>query len=144
MIHDTIVRIQHFGEFEILFQYVNEEPALVIRASRFLSLRRRAWVITQESAWKYVDVETGDHCEYMVSATHKMGEMLGLGVDLMTRFKIADAIVSSLEELINMKPYKRPKEAVSAEVTGKVTVGGKSFSIDAVIDETVNPIKASG
>ncbi len=137
---ETIVRLQSFGEFDILFQYVNEEPALVVRAKRFLNARRRAWVITLDSAWKYVDTGTGDHSDYMVEATHKMGEMLGLGISMMTRFRLAEGIVSCLEELINMKPYKRPDSHYGAEVQGVMYVGNQKISVEGLLENTINPI----
>ena len=140
MTHETIVRLQSFGEFDILFQYVNEEPALVVRTKRFLHARKRAWVVTLDSAWKYVDTENGDHSDYMVEATHKIGEMLGLGTSLGTRFSIAEGIVSCLEELINMKPYKRPDDAYGAEVQGTMMVGNQKISIEGLMENTVNPI----
>lgn len=137
----TILGLKSYGEFDILYQYVNEEPALVIRASRFLKQRRRAWVITQESAWKYVDTETGEHSQYMHKATSVIATMLGLGTDINTRFRIAEAILSNLEELINMRPYKRPDEAIAAEVQGTMRIGSESYSIEAEIDKKINAIE---
>ena len=139
-IHPTIVKSRSFGEFEILFQYVNEEPALVVRSSRFLHTRRRAWVILQDVAWKYVDPEDVTHSEYMVRATHRMGEMLGLGTDLQTRFRLAEGIVECLEDLINMKPLKKQYDDIYADVTGKVHVGGETFNIEAEIENQLNEV----
>lgn len=138
--HETIQSIRRYGDFEILFQYINEQPAMLLRAHRFLNARRRAWAITLDSAWKYVDTETGDHSEYTVMASGAIANMLGLGNDIRTRFRIAEAIVDNLEELINMKPYRRPDNAVAADIVGKMTVGGKTFEIEAQADQPINPI----
>lgn len=139
-IHPTIVKSRGFGEFEILFQYVNEEPALVVRASRFLHTRRRAWVILQDVAWKYVDPEDATHSEYMVRATHLMGEMLGLGTDLQTRFRLAEGIVECLEDLINMRPLKKQDIDIYADITGKVHVGDQTFAIETELENKLNEV----
>ena len=125
-IHPTIVKRVPHGEFEILFQYVDEEPALVIRANRFLATRRRSWVVTLDSAWKYVDdvhSPHSGHSEYMVHASAKIQEMLSLGTDLNGRYRIAEAIMESLEDLINMKPFNESVKESAGDVTGKLIVG---------------------
>ena len=140
-VHPTIVKKRKFGDFEILFQYVDEEPALLIRAHRFLSVRKRAWVITLESAWKYVDdVESphSGHSQYMVHASAKIEEMLGLGDNVSTRFRIAEAIMDCIEDLLAMKPMKVERER-SAEIGGTVTIGNDVFEVDMEANpETLN------
>ncbi len=140
-VHPTIVRKREFGDFDILFQYVNEEPALVIRAHRFLAVRKRAYVITLESAWKYVDdVESpaSGHSKYMVHASAQIEAMLGLGDDIATRFRIAEAIMDCLEDLVAMKPMKI-EEDHSAMVTGTMRVGDQEFAINVPVDpQTLN------
>jgi hypothetical protein len=136
-IHPTIVKSRQFGEFEILFQYVNEEPALVVRAHRFLVVRKRAWVITLESAWKYVDdvAHPGSgHSEYMVYASAKIAEMLGLGDDVMTRFRIAEGIQDCLEDLLNMKPMKVERPKADGEISGSLDMGGDKVDIHEEFD----------
>jgi len=135
-VHPTIVKKRQFGDFDILFQYVNEEPALVIRAHRFLAVRKRAYVITLESAWKYVDdVESphSGHSRYMVYASSQIEKMLGLGDDIATRFRIAEAIMDCLEDLVAMKPMKI-EEHHSARVTGIMRVGDQEFEVDVAAD----------
>lgn len=135
-VHPTIVKTRKFGDFDILFQYVNEEPALVVRAHRFLAVRRRAYVITMDSAWKYVDdVESphSGHSKYMVHASAKIEEMLGLGDDIGTRFRIAEAIMDCLEDLLNMKPMKVEVDQ-SSRVTGVMRVGDQEIEVDVATD----------
>lgn len=140
-IHPSIVSSRKFGDFDILFQYVNEEPAMVIRAHRFLHSRLRAWVVMQEAAWKYVDnVENpaSGHSAYMVHASAKISEMLGLSTDLQTRFRIAEAIQDCLEELINMKPMKIDQPS-GGQVEGVMTVGDERITVSAELEgDTVN------
>lgn len=137
-IHPTIVETRTFGNVLINLQYVDEEPALVVRSKRFLNQRRSAWVIMMDVAWKYVSTETGDHTPYMVDASRKIAEQLGLGNDVKTRFGIAEAIHSCLEDLINMKPYQHPEDAVAADVEGVMRVGDLVIPVSAQIDQPVN------
>lgn len=135
-VHPTIVKKRQFGDFDILFQYVNEEPALVVRAHRFLSVRKRAYVITLESAWKYVDdVESphSGHSKYMVHASAQIEKMLGLGDDIATRYRIAEAIMDCLEDLVAMKPMKVEVDD-SVRVTGTMQIGEQSFAVDVAAE----------
>lgn len=97
-----ISQIHDKGEFRIFYQYVNGEPGMVI-ASSFMG-RRRAWVIGLSSAWKYADSETGAPTAYLIEAAGKIGDLLGLGADRMTAFRIASAIVDHLPDLLTMPP----------------------------------------
>jgi len=133
------VKKRQFGDFDILFQYVNEEPALVIRAHRFLAVRKRAYVIQLESAWKYVDdVESphSGHSRYMVHASAQIEAMLGLGDSINTRYRIAEAIMDCLEDLVAMKPMK-VEEDQSARVTGTMQVGDQVFAVDVAVDPRI-------
>lgn len=140
-VHPTIVKKRQFGDFDILFQYVNEEPALVIRAHRFLAVRKRAYVITLESAWKYVDDVVSPHSghsEYMVHASAQIESMLGLGDSIATRYRIAEAIMDCLEDLVAMKPMKIDVDQ-SVRVTGTMQVGDQTFAVDVAADPlTIN------
>lgn len=139
-VHPTIVKTRNFGEFDILFQYVDEEPALVIRANRFLSVRRRAYVIKLEAAWKYVDdafSPHSGHSQYMIKASSVIQEMLGLSDSVDTRFRIAEAILDCLEDLINMKPFKPVDKQAYADVTGTITIGEEKFNVDVEVDGDV-------
>ncbi len=130
---------RQFGDFDILFQYVNEEPALVVRAHRFLAVRKRAYVITLESAWKYVDDVVSPHSghsEYMVHASAQIEAMLGLGDDIATRYRIAEAIMDCLEDLVAMKPMKVEIDE-SVRVTGTMRVGDEEFPVDVAADTDV-------
>ena len=136
IVHPTIVKKRQFGDFDILFQYVNEEPALVVRAHRFLSVRKRAYVITLESAWKYVDdVESphSGHSKYMVHASAQIEKMLGLGDDIATRYRIAEAIMDCLDDLVDMKPMKVEVDD-SVRVTGTMQIGEQSFAVDVAAE----------
>ena len=64
----------------------------------------------------------------MVYASARIEEMLGLGDDIATRFRIAEAIMDCLEDLLAMKPMKVEKEA-STEISGVMRIGDEVFEV---------------
>lgn len=110
----TITRERDYGEFVIRHQYVNPnpqdlssdyEPALVIARPKRMGVKS-AWIIMLGASWKYVDTEKGDtYSSYMVEATVRIADMLKLSRDAQSRFRIADAIMDNIEDLINMPPW---------------------------------------
>ena len=123
------------GEFVIRMQYINPnpraldsdyEPAIVIcRPKKVQS--RCAWVILLSAAWKYVDPTTEtQHSEYMRTAAYKIAEMLGLGNSKHAAYKIAEAILDHLEDLINMPPVFQPKHQIG-EATANI--GGLNVTV---------------
>ena len=127
----TIYKTRDYGEFVIRQQYVDTkdselssdyQPALVVcRAKR--SQSRCAWIIMLSSAFKYVDdPKKGGHSYYMQAATMQICKMLGLSENKMQAFRIAEAILGNLEDLINMPPVDfqpDPVADVSASIDGK-------------------------
>lgn len=127
---NTILETRDYGDFVLRLQYVNTtahelssdyQPAIVIaRAKR--SSSRSAWVIMLSSAFKYVDdPKKGGHSYYMQAATCQICKMLGLSETKMQAFKIAEAILDNLEDLINMPPVDwqpEPIADISATIDG--------------------------
>ena len=132
----TIVREKNYNDFLVRLQYVDpnpreigseHEPALVIcRPKR--SQVRSAWIIMLSSAWKYVDNEDTTHSKYMVMATERICDMLRLGQALETRFRVAEAIMESIEELINMPPYEAPPPETMGTIQG--TIGEQKIEVE--------------
>jgi hypothetical protein len=125
MNRETIVREKNYNEFVLRLQYVNpnpeeigseHEPAIVIARPKRTSVRS-AWIIMLSSAWKYVD-DNDSHSKYMVVASAKIAEMLHLSNHVQTRFKIAEAILETLEELINMPPWAIVADAYTGSIQG--------------------------
>ncbi|HUX27603.1 MAG TPA: hypothetical protein VMV39_02400 [Terracidiphilus sp.] len=131
---ETIVREKNYGDFVLRLQYVNpnpmevgseHEPAIVIcRPNR--SSVRSAWVIMLSSAWKYVD-EDQTHSQYMHLATTKIAEMLHMGRAIETRFRIAEAIIETLEDLINMAPWTGINEPLG---TVQGSIGEQTIDVE--------------
>ena len=128
---ETIHKTKDFGNFVLRLQYVNTkhsdmsadyEPAIVIARPK-RSQSRSAWVIMRSSAFKYVDdPHKGGHSYYMQAAAQQICHMLGLSENKMQAFKIAEAILGALEELINMPPVDwqpDPIADISATIDGK-------------------------
>jgi len=117
----VISRERRYGDLLVRFQYVKadsreiggeHEPALVLcRPQR--SKVRAAWVIMLSAAYKYVDDgETGRHSKYMVDVSESIAKMLHLPSDRHSRFLIAEAILDSLPDLLDMPPWEAAQKAV--------------------------------
>jgi hypothetical protein len=66
------------------------------------------------SAFKYVDdPQKGGHSQYMQVASYKICDMLNLSVTKEQAFKIAEAILGNLEDLINMPPVNWQPEPIA-------------------------------
>ena len=128
---NTIVKTRDYVDFVLRLQYVDitpselssdYQPAIVVaRAKR--SQSRSAWVIMLSSAFKYVDdPKKGGHSYYMQAASCEICKMLGLSETKMQAFKIAEAILENLEDLINMPPVDWQPDPI-ADIS--VTIDGK-------------------
>jgi len=126
MSQDNTYKVFDKGDFQIRLAYVNPEPleigsqpdgAMMICGKRMSS--KSSWIIMLESAWKYVD-ERGEHSKYMHVASAKIAdEFLNLGTDISTRFRVAEAILEHIPDLLEMPPYVKPQE-VAGTVEGKI------------------------
>ncbi len=125
---NTIYQTRDYGEFVLRLQYVNAqsneltsnyEPAiLVARPKR--SQSRCAWIIMLSSAFKYVDdPQKGGHSYYMQAASLQICKMLGLSETKQQAFRIAEAILDNLEDLINMPPVDWQPDPI-ADVTATI------------------------
>lgn len=115
-----IAREHDHGDFVVRMSYVDPnpqevgsdwEPAMVIARKRRYQ-NRSAHIIMLSAAYKYVSESEHRHSDYMHDMAPRISEMLGLGRSPITAFKIAEAIHSHLEELINMPPAFRPQTVV--------------------------------
>ena len=127
---ETIYDTRDYGEFVLRLQYINTKPSeissdyqpaiLIARPKR--SQSRSAWIIMLSSAFKYVDdPKKGGHSYYMQAASQQICRMLGLSETKMQAFKIAEAILDNLEDLINMPPVNwqpEPIADISATIDG--------------------------
>lgn len=118
---NPIRNIKPYGDFTIFYQYVNDQPAMVIASNRFRSERHRAWAILLESAWKYVDdPQKGSHSGYMMQVAPIITEQyLGLGRSKSAAWRVAEAILEGLQELLDMEPLMRP-DVPTDDISGTI------------------------
>jgi hypothetical protein len=127
---NTIVKTRDYGNFVLRLQYVNTtpselssdyQPAIVVARPK-RSQSRSAWIIMLSAAFKYVDdPKKGGHSYYMQAASCEICKRLGLSETKMQAFKIAEAILDNLEDLINMPPVNwqpEPIADISANIDG--------------------------
>lgn len=117
----TIHQTHNYADFVIFYKYVDGEPAMVLGGKRFD--RRKAYIIPLSCAWQYADAETGAPTDYLVALAVKIGDLLGLGADSKTAYRIGSAIVDALPDLIAMPPKQPMTE--------------KEFQAKAATDELV-------
>ena len=132
----NIVSISDFGEFEIVFTYMDDdEPVMLLRPKRFLSTRRCCWGIGLSGAWKYYDKNAGEakFSAYAGGAGPLIAMRLGLTNDKPTRYRLLDAILESIDTLHKMPP-RSPKKPDGDHVKGTVRIGEQEFAIDTVLD----------
>lgn len=110
------------GDIIVSRQYVNGEPALVLWPKR-PTARAGAFVICLSAAFKY------DDDAYLVQQSLKAAEVMGMFPTKQTVYRIADAINSSLDDLVSMKP--EPEEAKKSVGEGRILTGdGKSIDFE--------------
>lgn len=132
-------RKKRFKDFMVFFEWFDEEtmevgrgePTMVItRANRFaLSGNRGSVLVPMGAAWKYADSKTGGPTRELVQFAAGACDELGLEPSKMNVFKVADAIVENVDELLRMPPEPSPDKFVSrkAKAIGEVTIldGGR-------------------
>lgn len=91
--------VRRHGDIVVGYQYVNDEPALVLWPAR-PGNRAGAYVICLSSAWKYV--EDG----YLIAQAFKACEVMGIFPTKQQVHRIATAIEDNLDELVRMKPMQ--------------------------------------
>lgn len=113
-----------FGDITQILTWVNDERAMVLVPS----YRKNApWYIVCESAsYKY------DDAVYLARQCKKAAEILGMGADTRTWFKLAQIINDGLPDLIRM-PSAPPAELHNAS-HGQLTMraDGKAFASEEI------------
>ena len=106
------------GDVVCSFQYVNEEPAMVLFPRH--TKRGGAYVICLSAAYKYTDEK------YLLSQAITASEVMGMGTGKSTVLRIAEVIVSGLQDMIEMKP--EPEDEKPSLGEGALIVDGKTIS----------------
>lgn len=95
-------QMKRYNGFNVLFDYVgqDDEPCMALGNP----INRSSYIIPLDSAYKYADSKTGEPTGYLVTASMQIAKALGLFPDKATCFRIAEAVVDNLPDLIEMPP----------------------------------------
>lgn len=109
------------GDIIVSRQYVNSEPALVLWPKR-PTARAGAFVICLSAAFKYAEDD------YLIEQSMKAAEVMGMFPTKQTVYRIADAINSSLDDLVAMKP--EPEDEKKSAGEGRLIANGKTIDFE--------------
>jgi hypothetical protein len=131
-------KVKRKGDIAIAFHWINRDPSMVIFPVRPNTLGATACVIPLESAFKYAE-KTGYPTPYCIAQAAKFAALMGMYTDRFTIHRIADAILESIEDLLDMPPEPRAHElARRGRVIGEITlksgdkvIGGGELRDDA-------------
>ena len=127
-------KVRDKGDFAVSFQWVNEEPAIVLFPTR-KGVGLGAFVLCLSALHNYVNSDGYPVTDYLISQSMKAAKVMGfsgLGFEVK---RIADAILDSAEDLLAMPPEpvgineKQRNEAIG-EAT--IKVDGKTIFHDEV------------
>lgn len=116
------------GDIVVSFQWVNGEPAMILYPKRPIGVGAGAFVLPIESAFKYADSKRGAPTPYCIEMAAKAADVMGLFPDRFTLFRIVDAIMEGLIDLIGMPPEPTGLNAKETEAVGEllVKINGKT------------------
>lgn len=101
---DKAWKVYPKGDIVVSFQWVNDEPALILYPRKSMAATPGAFVLPLESAFKYADAKTGGPTPYCIRMAHKAAEVMGVMNDRFMLHRIVDAIMEGMLELIEMPP----------------------------------------
>ena len=119
--------VRRHGDIVVGYQYVQNEPALVMWPLR-PSARSGAYVVCLSSAFKYAEDD------YLVQQAMKACEVMGLFPTKQQVYRIATAIQDNLDELVRMKPEQQDAPVAVGE--GKLILpNGKTIDFEMTRDQ---------
>lgn len=116
-------KVRQHGDIGVSFQWVNEEPAMILFPSRRSLPGAGAYVIALSAAFKYADSRTGAPTAYLVRQSVLAAKQMGFsGTDTFAARKIAEVIVDSLPDLIDMPPEPQQFNQAQAQAIGEMAI----------------------
>lgn len=116
-------KVRQHGDIAVSFQWVNEEPAMILFPARRSLPGAGAFVIAISAAFKYADSRTGAPTPYLVRASAQAAQQLGFtNSDTFAARKIAEVIVDSLPDLIDMPPEPQQFNQEQAAAIGELSI----------------------
>lgn len=136
-------KVRQHGDIGVSFQWVNEEPAMIL----FPALRSLpgagAYVIALSVAHKYADSKSGEPTPYLVRQSVAAATQLGFSpTDTFAARKLAGIIVDSLPDLIDMPPEPTGLNEAQQRTIGElaIKVDGKTVHEAEVADIDFAPV----
>lgn len=116
-------KVRRHGDIGVSFQWVNGEPAMILFPAAKALPGAGAYVIPIDTAHKYADSKTGAPTPWLVRQSIVAAKQLGyMGTDSFAARKIADVIVDSLPDLIEMPPEPQAFNEQQAAAIGELAI----------------------
>jgi len=136
-------KVRRHGDIGVSFQWVNEEPAMILFPANRSLPGAGAFVICLSAAFKYADSKSGAPTPYLIQAAAQAATQLGfMATDTFALRRIADVIVDSLPDLVDMPPEPQQFNAEQAQAIGEmvVKIGGKTVHESVVTAPTASEL----
>lgn len=113
------------GDIVVSYQYVNDEPAMVLFPKGRSGHGIGAFIICLSAAHKYANND-GYPTPYLIEQAAHAAEQMGMGAHYYTIHRVADVILDGLEDLVRMKP--EPDGVKEKPATGEIVIqqGGRT------------------
>ena len=116
-------KVRQHGDIAVSFQWVNEEPAMILFPARRSLPGAGAVVICLSAAFKYAHPKTGAPTPYLVEFSVLAAAQLGFAkTDTFAARKIAEVIVDSLPDLVDMPPEPQQFNQEQAAAIGELSI----------------------
>ena len=116
-------KVRQHGDIGVSFQWINEEPAMVLFPARRSIAGAGAYVICLSAAFRYADSKTGAPTEYLIRQAVAAALQLGFArTDTFAARKIAEVIVDSLPDLVAMPPEPTGLNAQEQAAVGELEI----------------------
>lgn len=116
-------KVRQHGDIGVSFQWVNEEPAMILFPARRSLPGAGAFVLCLSAAFRYADSVTGDPSPYLVQQSIAIARQLGFSpTDTFACRKIAETIVDSLPDLLGMPPEPQQFTEKQQQAIGEMLI----------------------
>lgn len=116
-------KVRQHGDIAVAFHWVNEEPAMILFPARRSLPGAGAYAIALSAAFKYADSKSGAPTPYLVEQSVVAAQQLGFSkTDTFAARKIAEVIVDSLPDLVEMPPEPQQFNQEQARAIGEMAI----------------------
>ena len=103
-------KIRVIGDIVCSYQWVNEEPAMVLFPKIKRTFTNGAFVLCLSAAWKYTNVN------YLVSQSFAAAKQLGFEDSKFVAHQIADIIIEGIPDLVEMPPVPTQEQKLEESI----------------------------